>query len=117
MRSLIALGLALAFPLLALWQVQRATAGKSGGVRDRAELIILVLAGALFLLFSRAVTEWQSVSPFLWLLALALLVAAVAFSGRAWPKLEWIKSPRPRLRILSVTLQLLLGGAIVAVLV
>ncbi|GAA1588930.1 hypothetical protein GCM10009789_48240 [Kribbella sancticallisti] len=111
MRNVFVLALALGYPLLAIWQIQ------ARKLRDRLDLLIVLAAGVLFLLFARATTDWQAVPPWIWLIGLVLLAVATALAGWAWPALRWIGSGRPRLRTTSVAVQLVIAAVLVAVLV
>jgi len=106
-----AIALAVGYPLLALWQI------RTRKFRDRLDLLIVLAAGFLFLLFARATANWQSLPPWLWLLGLALMATATAYSGWAWPQLPWLKSDRPGRRAVSGAIQLLIAAALVALLV
>jgi hypothetical protein len=106
-----AIALAVGYPLLALWQI------RTRKLRDRLDLLIVLAAGILFLLLARTLTNWQDLPPYLWLVALALLAAATAYSGWAWPDLPWLRPTRPRRRATSAALQLLIAAVLVALLV
>jgi hypothetical protein len=110
MRDVILLALVFAYPLLAIWQIS------TKRLRDRLDLLIVLAAGVLFLLFARTTVDWQEFPPWLWLIGLGLFAVAVALTGRAWPHLTWLSSKRPRLRAFSATLQLVIAAALVAVL-
>jgi hypothetical protein len=110
MRNAFILILAIGYPLIAIWQI------RSRKLRDRLDLVILLAAGLLFLLFARATADWQAVPPWLWLIGLALLTVATVLAGWAWPALTWIGSNRPRLRATSATIQLVIAAILVAVL-
>jgi hypothetical protein len=106
-----AIALAVGYPLLALWQI------RTRKLRDRLDLLIVLAAGLLFLLLARTLTNWQDLPPYLWLIGLALLAAAIAYSGWAWPDLPWLRPTRPSRRAFSATLQLLIAAVLVALLV
>jgi hypothetical protein len=106
-----ALALALGYPLIALWQLH------TRRLRDRLDLVIVLAAGLIFLLLARTITNWQALPPWLWLVGLALMAAATAYSGWAWPHLTWLKSERPMRRAASAGLQLVIAAALLALLV
>ncbi|MDX6281828.1 MAG: hypothetical protein QOH03_2899 [Kribbellaceae bacterium] len=106
-----AIALAVGYPLIALWQIH------TRKLRDRLDLLIVLAAGALFLLLARTITNWQDLPPWLWLVGLALMAAATAYAGWAWPDLTWLRAARPRRRAVSATLQLLIAAALLALLV
>ncbi|GAA0941943.1 hypothetical protein GCM10009554_33990 [Kribbella koreensis] len=106
-----AIALAVGYPLLALWQI------RARKLRDRLDLLIILVAGILFLLLSRTITNWQHVPSWLWLVGLALLAAATAYSGWAWPDLPWLRPARPRRRAISAATQLIIAATLVALLV
>lgn len=106
-----ALALALGYPLIALWQF------RTRKLRDRLDLLIVLAAGLIFLLLARTITNWQSLPPWLWLVGLALMAVATAYSGWAWPHLTWLRSERPKRRATSAGLQLVIAAALLAVLV
>jgi hypothetical protein len=106
-----AIALAIGYPLIALWQIH------TRKLRDRLDLVIAIAAGILFLLLARTITNWQDLPPWLWLVALALMAAATAYSGWAWPDLPWLRPARPRRRAVSAFLQLLIAAALLALLV
>lgn len=106
-----AIALAIGYPLIALWQL------RTRKLRDRLDLLIVLAAGILFLLLARTITNWQELPPWLWLIGLALMAAATAYSGWAWPDLPWLRAARPRRRAVSATLQLLVAAALLALLV
>ena len=105
------IGLAVVYPLLALWQIH------ARKLRDRLDLVIVLAAGIIFLLFSRATTDWQSLPPLLWLVGLGLMATATAYSGWAWPHLSWLKSDHLGRRAISAAIQLLIAAGLVALLV
>jgi hypothetical protein len=111
MRNAFVLALALGYPLLAIWQIH------TRKLRDRLDLVIVLAAGILFLLFARTTVDWQAVPPWLWLIGLGLLAVATALAGGAWPGLTWIGSNRPALRATSAGIQLLIAALLVAVLI
>jgi hypothetical protein len=106
-----ALALAVGYPLIALWQVH------TRKLRDRLDLLIVLATGMLFLLLARTITNWQDLPPWLWLVGLALMAAATAYSGWAWPDLTWLRAARPRRRVASAGLQILIAAALLALLV
>lgn len=106
-----AVALAVGYPLIALWQFH------TRKLRDRLDLLIVLAAGFLFLLFARATTDWHALPAWLWLIGLVLMAAATAYSGQAWPHLDWLKSDRPRRRAVSAGIQLLIAAALTALLV
>ena len=110
MRTALALVLAIGYPLLALWQIHRRK------LRDRLDLVLVVAAGVIFLLFARATVDWQAVPPWVWLIGLALLAADVVLAGWAWPHVQWTNARRPGRRATSVTIQLAIATALIAVL-
>lgn len=110
MRNAFVLILALGYPLLAIWQIH------TRKLRDRLDLVIVLVAGLLFLLFARTTADWQVVPPWLWLIGLGLLAVATALAGWAWPALTWIGTNRPTLRATSAGLQLFIAALLVAVL-
>nr|WP_238357190.1 hypothetical protein [Kribbella italica] len=101
--------MAVGFPVLAIWQIL------AHKLRDRADVVIVLVTGIVFLLFARASANWNSLPPWLWLVGVALMAVATALSGRIWAGLAWFTAERPR-RALSAVLQLLLAGAVCAVL-
>ena len=119
MRDLLIITLSLGYPILVLWQLHRTLQpGEAvpGALRDRLELLTVLAAGLLFLMFGRALVDWEAVPPWLWLIGLVVLAVAVVQAGRAWPRLSWLKAKRPRARAASGAAQLLLSAAIFAVL-
>lgn len=111
MRSLFVVVLALGYPLLAIWQVH------ARKLRDRLDLVIVLVVGVLFLMFARTTADWQSIPPWLWLIGLALMAVATALAGWAWPSLRWIGSNRPTLRATSAAIQLVIAAVLLAVLI
>lgn len=111
MRNLFVLVLALGYPLLAIWQIH------ARKLRDRLDLVIVLVVGVLFLMFARTAADWQSTPPWLWLIGLALMAVATALAGWAWSGLQWIGSNRPNLRATSAAVQLLIAAVLVAVLI
>jgi len=110
MRNVFLIALVIGYPLLASWQIA------TNRLRDRLDLLIVLAAGVLFLLFARTTVDWQEFPPWLWLIGLVLFAVAIALSGRAWPDLTWLSSKRPRLRAFSATVPLVLAAALIAVL-
>jgi hypothetical protein len=110
MRNVFLMALMIGYPLLASWQIS------TKKLRDRLDLLIVLAAGALLLLFARTTVDWQEFPPWLWLIGLGLFAVAVGLTGRAWPHLTWLSSKRPQLRAFSATLQLVIAAALVAVL-
>jgi hypothetical protein len=113
MRTVFLLVLAIGYPLLVLWQLQ------SGRLRDRLDVVLVLVVGVLFLLFARATVDWQAAPPWLWLIGLVLLAAGVVRAGWAWPMLQWRNSRRRgRLgwRITSVAIQLAIAAGLIVVL-
>lgn len=110
MRNVFLIALVIGYPLLATWQIS------TKKLRDRVDLLIVLAAGVLFLLFARTTVDWQEFPPWLWLIGLCLFAVAVAFTGRAWPHLTWLSSKRPQLRAFSASLQLVIAAALIAVL-
>ena len=113
MRTVFVLVLAIGYPLLALWQIHRRK------LRDRLDVVLVIAAEVLFLLLARAIVDWQATPPWLWLIGLVLLAAGVAMAGWAWPHLHWTNSRRHGRhghRATSVTIQLAIAAALVAVL-
>ncbi|TWD81409.1 hypothetical protein FB561_2524 [Kribbella amoyensis] len=106
MRDVILLALAIGYPVVLLWQL------RAGKLRDRADLILVLSIGALFLLFARSTADWTSLPTWPWLIGLALLVAATAWSGRIWPKLTWFGTTHPTRRGISTGLQLAVVTAV-----
>jgi hypothetical protein len=118
MRNLLIITLALAYPFLVLWQVHRSLEPAAlGALRDRVELVSVLAAGVLFLMFARALVDWEAVPPWLWLIGLLPLAAAVVLSGRGWTNLVWLKAEHPRRRAASGAAQLLLSAAIFVILI
>ena len=111
MRNVFVLVLALGYPLLAIWQIH------ARKLRDRLDLVIVIAAGILFLLFARTTVDWQSTPPWIWLIGLALMAVATALAGWAWPSLRWIGSNRPTWRATSAGLQLVIAAVLVAILI
>jgi hypothetical protein len=111
MRNAFILVLALGYPLLAIWQLY------TRKLRDRLDLILVLVAGVLFLLFARTTADWQAVPPWIWLIGLVLMAVATALAGGAWPALTWIGSNRPNLRATSAGIQLVIAVFLVAVLI
>lgn len=109
MRDLVLIALTVAYPLLAIWQIS------THKLRDRADVVIVLVTGVLFLLISRATADWNSLPPGLWLVGLALMAAATALTGRVWSDLPWFKA-HPVRRGVSTALQLVVAGAFCAVL-
>ena len=107
MRTVFLLVLAIGYPLVAAWQLHRRK------LRDRLDVVLILFAGVLFLLFARATVDWQSVPPWLWLIGLGLLAVDVVLAGWAWSDLQWSKSRR---RLTSATIQLAIAAALVVVL-
>ncbi|NEA35021.1 hypothetical protein [Streptomyces sp. SID13031] len=107
----LAFALAIGYPLIALWQIH------ARKLRDRLDLLVVLAAGIIFLLLARTITDWQSLPPWLWLIALALMAAATAYSGWAWPQLTWLRSERPKRRATSAGIQLVIAAALLALLV
>ncbi|MEV8378474.1 hypothetical protein AB0P21_37395 [Kribbella sp. NPDC056861] len=103
--------LAVVYPLLVLWQI------RARKFRDRLDLLVVLAAGFIFLLFARATANWQTLPPWLWVVGLALMATATAYSGWAWPQLPWLKSGHPARRAVSAAIQLLIAAALVALLV
>ncbi|TCN41000.1 hypothetical protein EV644_105285 [Kribbella orskensis] len=87
MRDIILPALVIAYPL----QIS------TKRLRDRLDLLIVLAAGVLFLLFARTTVDWHEFPPWLWLIGLGLFAVAVALTGRAWPHLTWLSSKRPQL--------------------
>jgi hypothetical protein len=108
-RDFILIALTVAYPLLAIWQIL------TDKLRDRADVVIVLVTGVLFLLVSRATADWNSLPPALWLVGLALMAAATALVGRSWSGLPWFKA-HPVRRGVSTALQLVVAGAFCAVL-
>ncbi|WP_020387822.1 hypothetical protein [Kribbella catacumbae] len=106
-----AVALAIGYPLIALWQLH------TRKLRDRLDLLVVLAAGFLFLLFARATTDWHALPPWLWLIGLVLMAAATAYSGWVWPHLSWLRSDRPRSRAVSGGIQLFIAAALMALLV
>lgn len=111
MRDLILIALAVGYPVLALWQIH------ARKLRDRADVLIVLVTGILFLLIARATADWNELPPWIWLVGLVLTAAAVALAGRVWAELTWFKSGRPALRGVSTALQLLIAAGVIVVLV
>lgn len=114
MRTVLILVLAIGYPLLALWRIRRRK------LRDRLDVLLILAAEVLFLLFARAIADWQATPPWLWLIGLLLLAAGVAAAGWAWPHLDWTKSRRHGRhghRVMSATIQLIIAATLVAILV
>ncbi|GAB2566989.1 hypothetical protein [Kribbella endophytica] len=109
MRDVILIALAVGYPVLALWQVH------TRKLRDRADVLIVLVTGVLFLLIARATADWNSLPSWLWLVGLALMAAATALAGWTWSSLPWFKA-HPVRRGVSTALQLLVAGAFCAVL-
>ncbi|ADB29976.1 hypothetical protein Kfla_0871 [Kribbella flavida DSM 17836] len=110
MRDIILIVLGVSFPAVALWQIW------TGKLRDRAELLIMLSSGVLFLLFARATIDWNALPPRLWLIGLAVMVAATALAGRTWSKLTWVQGAHPARRTVSGVVQVGLAVVICAVL-
>ncbi|MEV6283053.1 hypothetical protein [Kribbella sp. NPDC051770] len=107
MRDLFLIALAVGYPVLALWQLY------ARKLRDRADVVIVLVTGVLFLLVVRATADWNALPAWLWLVGLALMAGATALAGWRWAELSWAKSAR---RGASTVVQLLLAGAFCAVL-
>jgi hypothetical protein len=113
MRTVFALVLAIGYPLLGLWQIDRRK------LRDRLDVVLILAAEILFLLLARTIVDWQETPPWLWLIGLVLLAAGVAAAGWAWPDLNWTNARRHGRhghRAISVTIQLAIAAALVAIL-
>jgi len=102
---------AVAYPLLALWQL------RTKKLRDRLDLLIVLAAALLFLLAARALADWQAVPPWLWLVGLGLAGVAIGYSGWVWPHLTWLGSDRPRRRATFAGIQLVIAAALMTLLV
>jgi hypothetical protein len=109
-RDVILIALAVGYPVLALWQIH------TGKLRDRADVLIVLVTGVLFLLFARATADWNSLPPWIWLVGLALLAVATALTGRTWSDRPWFTSDHPARRAVSTAVQLVVAGALCAVL-
>ncbi len=109
MRDLVLIALAVGYPVLAVWQVH------TRKLRDRADVLIVLVTGVLFLLIARATADWNSLPPWLWLVGLALMAVATALTGRVWSDLPWFKA-HPVRRGASTAVQLVVAGAFCAVL-
>ncbi len=109
MRDVILIALAVGYPVLAVWQVH------ARKLRDRADVLIVLVTGVLFLLIARATADWNSLPSWVWLIGLALMAVATALAGRVWSDLPWFKA-HPVRRGVSTALQLVVAGAFCAVL-
>lgn len=118
MTATIVVAITVLYPAFALWQVARTASSRRGKkpLRDRLHLLLAIAVSVNLLLVSRAITDWERIPLVVWPAGLLLTAVAVAVAGRAWPGLRWLDSPRPRLRVVSVTTQLLVAGAVFAVL-
>ncbi|MFN2497375.1 MAG: hypothetical protein ABR608_15965 [Pseudonocardiaceae bacterium] len=120
MRDAIVLAFTLLFPALGLLQVSRAPGAGAGrasmAVRDRGEVLTVIATSVVILMFSRAVADWDRIPPAVWLVGLLLTALTVAVGGRVWTRLEWLTSPRPRLRAATVVSQLVLAGVLLVIL-
>lgn len=117
MRNLVVAAFIAVYPLLMLWQVVATVRGRTGALKDRGELFVVLSAGLAVLAFGRAIADWSALPPVLWTISLVLTATAIALAGRAWSHLAWLKSPHPCRRLTSVTAQVAFAVAVVVALI
>jgi hypothetical protein len=90
--------LALAFT--AVFAAGSLTKGKAFAAKSRLELLFGAADAAVVLLGARLLMPWGSVSPWLWLVPVAIFAAGVAGAVLRWRDLPPVRPDKPRRRTL-----------------
>ncbi|MGB3376285.1 MAG: hypothetical protein WBA87_14225 [Microbacterium sp.] len=88
--------LALAFT--AVFAISALTRGKLFAPTSRLELILRALDAATLLLFAHIMMPWAVLSPWLWLIPVALFAAGVAGINLKWSTLPFLRPDRSHRR-------------------
>jgi cytochrome b subunit of formate dehydrogenase len=91
--------LALAFT--AVFAAGSLTTGKAFAAKSRLELVFGAADAAVVLLGARLFMPWGSVSPWLWLVPVAIFAVGVAGAVLRWRDLPAVRPDKPRRRTLA----------------
>ncbi|MFC6356071.1 hypothetical protein [Luethyella okanaganae] len=94
--------LALAFT--ALFTITAFTRNKPFAPKSRLELTMSALDAATLLLIARTLTPWGNISPWLWLLPVAVYATGIAATTLRWPSLPFLHPDKTRRRTLTWTI-------------